>query len=964
MFDHLTTLLPCRSLQELSLERRDDEAGELLAAWTAAWHPALIAFTHAAPHWAPAETPPENPAGHVIFLPPCCEPLLPGEWLAAAEAVGACILRSTPAREPLIAAALARLTPQPPAIDGELAADFFALGYCHFVTELFTHQLRYTSNLDEGSLTQELLAAAEAASHGDAAEARRRLQAAFDLLQASREYYYGGQATLLDLTLVAATTLGPSLRAELAAATPATAKNLLLSAEVLAEMARREPESLAALQKAFHDGTVAILGGEYRERELPLLPPEAIRHEIFRGLAVYQEYLGARPTTFARRRFGLTPALPQILRQLGFTGALHATLDDGRFPASNQGRISWEGVDGTALDTLGRIPRDAARAATFWALSQSLAGAMEMDQSAAAVLAHWPQRSSPWCRDLLRATAYTGCLGKLDTLEHHFQQTFMTGQHVQYKADEYRSPYLQQAVAQGRGDPISSWVRYYHRRATADAAATFDALAALVQGGLPAENDLLAEVEQSCGAAESSPLTPREDQGEGDCSATVPSLNDRLAAHLEQAIARLAATVTPKGAAELGLLVLNPLSFARQTPMLPSAAAEVVSTPVLAEVPSLGFAWQANEPAPTAPTAPRKRGLFGGREPAERPVAEERPGTPASKRQAAAPPQCMLRNEFCEIAIDPYTGAIRSIFDFHSRGPRLSQQIALRLPAAGGESSEQAYSIMAADSVVIASASPVCGAVVSRGRLMDRQGQRAAGFQQTTRLWRGSRIVEIEIELDPVTLPGDDPWNSYYAVRWAWSDEAASLYRSVNMARVPTDIPQLESPLLVDISAEKTRTSLLMAGLPYHRRRGLRQLDTLLVVQGETARRFRLAIGIDLPAAMPAALAMLTPACVARDTPAPASPSAWLFHLDARNVVATHWEAVPDADGRRAAGFRVRLLETDGRGIEVDLRCFRAVRAARKMGVGDDADLTLPVQGDRVSIELGPYEWAEIVAEF
>ena len=42
----------------------------------------------------------------------------------------------------------------------------------------------------------------------------------------------------------------------------------------------------------------------------------------------------------------------------------------------------------------------------------------------------------------------------------------------------------------------------------------------------------------------------------------------------------------------------------------------------------------------------------------------------------------VLRNEFFELVIDPHTGAVRSVFDFHSRAPRLAQQVGMRLPGA------------------------------------------------------------------------------------------------------------------------------------------------------------------------------------------------------------------------------------------------------------------------------------------
>lgn len=117
----------------------------------------------------------------------------------------------------------------------------------------------------------------------------------------SRGRYYPVDMSLVDLTLVAKTTIGPALRKELADDGPV---NLLLSGETLAEMASREPESLAALRVAIERGVASIIGGEWNEAELPLLPLESILAEFQAGLAEYNKQLGVRPTVFARRRFG------------------------------------------------------------------------------------------------------------------------------------------------------------------------------------------------------------------------------------------------------------------------------------------------------------------------------------------------------------------------------------------------------------------------------------------------------------------------------------------------------------------------------------------------------------------------------------------------------------------------------------------------------------------------------------
>ena len=235
-------------------------------------------------------------------------------------------------------------------------------------------------------------------------------------------------------------------------------------------MAGREPETLEALKRASAANTASLIGGEFAEVPLPLLGPESISAALRRGLESYQRHLGCRPAAFGRRQFGLSPALPQILRRLGFTAAFHCTLDDGQFPVGSQSRIQWEGIDGSTIEALGCVPLDASRADSFLLVAEMLAQQSKLDQTATLVFAHWPGRTSGWYDDLRRVASYSSVLGQFLTIGGYFSQSAWDSRHAAYKPDEYRSPYLRQEVAAGRLDPISRWVRYARRRATLEAA--------------------------------------------------------------------------------------------------------------------------------------------------------------------------------------------------------------------------------------------------------------------------------------------------------------------------------------------------------------------------------------------------------------------------------------------------------------------------------------------------------------
>jgi alpha-mannosidase len=227
---------------------------------------------------------------------------------------------------------------------------------------------------------------------------------------------------------------------------------------------------------------------------------------------------------------------------------------------------------------------------------------------------------------------------------------------------------------------------------------------------------------------------------------------------------------------------------------------------------------------------------------------------------------------------------------------------------------------------------------------------------------RGSRVVEIEIDLQPDRMPEPDPWNSYYAARFAWADAAADVHRSVGLRACVTDVVQVEAPHLIDVGGEKSRVTLLSGGLPYHRRLGLRKLDTLLVVAGETQRRFALGIGINLERPVAAALERMAPQTLVVGAARPPAPSGWLFHVDARGVIATHWE--PVVENGRMDGFRVRLMETDRRAVRAGLRSFRTLRSAQKVVDGDTAPEALAVEGDRAAVPLRAGQWVEVEARF
>jgi alpha-mannosidase len=953
-FEDLMVILPGYSIESFPVEIEDEEADQYLSAWTALFHPVLLAHSAVAPRPVCACSLPESPANSLIVVPACCDASLTAEWLERAESVQARLVRHECTREAMLAAALSGLPAPERPIDPELIDEFFAVGMCYFVVELHTRRTRYMSNLDAERFGRHVLEAGVQAYQGDAVAAREQLQGAFDRLVEAREYAFPTHPYLLDLTLVAPTTLGEPLREELRSPHHV---NLLLSGESLDAMARREPATLELLREKLERKELTFAGGEQDELETPLLPIECILANLLQGLDSYRRHLGQAPTLFGRRRFGLTPILPQILQKTGFSGALHFTLDDGVFPTASQSKNRWLGVDASDMESLTRVPLDARRASVFLRLLERLGQLADVDYATTVAIAHWPGEYSPWFTGLRNIAARSNALGRLAGLGEYFDSTHYSGQSISRRADEYRSPYLRQEVTEAgagdsRRDPISRWVRRHRNQAAAETIAALNTLAAMIVGHPVEPKETEARIEAT--GSTSAGATPE----------------DELAGQLESAAARCSeAMVGANPSGPQGVLILNPTLGRRRVLVeipgqgdMPGLAGPVVissdaidaepgnsSRPrqVVADAPAMGFAWIG--PAANASSAKPAKGR------GELAVLVE---------------ENTLRNEFMQVSVHPTTGAIQSVQNYGVRANRLAQQIAMRTLKPGDAKRrgvdpgcEEAYSIMAADQITVVEQGPIVGRIEVRGRIVSREGDVLANYVQATQLQRGSRVLQIEIDLDVLREPKADPWGSYYAARFAWTDDAAELSHGVGLTNEKCEGEFLDSPYYFDIQAEKVRHTLLFGGLPYHRRFGKRKLDTLLVVHGETARSFRLGVGVDLKQCGPAAAEFVAPRreLLVRSQQPP-QLEGWLFHATAKNVVATHWEPMA-ADGR-LLGFRARILETEGRRSTFTLQTFRPVAVARETDYLGQTITELASHDDQITIGINPHEWIQIEAEF
>jgi alpha-mannosidase len=868
----IVVLLPCHSLEDFPTYHQGNEAASLLATYTAAWHPALLHAAGRLPNWHRADMLPAELEGRLLVVPPSSESWLPSDFVErTSEALA--VVRGHEDRPALVNQLLEAAQVPPLELNADTqadtVADFFALGFCRLMVELLTRVMRYTTTIDETRLQADSLAAIEAALAHDTIEQEACLRRAFDLLCESRRYFFPVDPYLIDLTLVAGTTLGASLRHELAQPSPS---NLLLCARDLELLAETEPASLAQLTDALQAGIACVVGGDYNEDALPLLPLEICREQILQGLAVYERILSCRPVVYARRRAGLTPWLPQLLCRTGFQAALHFTLDEGQFPTAYNGKVRWETPDGSVVEALAQVPHDANKPDPFIGLPRALGEAMDRDSAAVLVFAHWPGQVCPWYDDLRRGARFAPAVGQFVALDKYFQTTAGDAPTAEFRADEYRTPHLRQTVHHGGHDAISQWSQRQQTHAAASAAAT---------------SQLLKSVVLPNGTAESSAAATRR-------------------------------------------LAINPHTFAWQA----SDGDHAV------QVPGLGFA--------------------------KFPIATSGKRVKKQSTDAVADGHT-LRNEFCEVVLSESTGGIQSLHDLRTRGNRISQQLAMRLPADPATASATwrdpdvtaEYSRMLVDEMAVTSAGPAVAEITSRGKLLAADDELLANFTQHTRLAAGSQLVELRIELDVKREPIGDPWLCYYCVRWALPDTEAAWYQAMGFRREPVFGRRFESPTLVEVESLRWRTAILTTGLPFHRRTAKRMIDTLLVVPGESARQFTVAVGIDLNQPFAAQAALLAPP-VTVDLPAdsPLPDHGWLFHVAAKNVLATAFESLPPN------GFVARLHETAGSAGKICVQCYKPITTARLCDFLGGTLCELPVEHDKLWLELRPFEWTQLEVQF
>ncbi|MDO4584505.1 MAG: hypothetical protein Q4D62_10425 [Planctomycetia bacterium] len=1034
----LQIILPSQSLETLNLDYSERENEEILTAWTSVYHPDVLRATRevAKPLYGLYVF--DEPIDTVLLMPSASRDVLNDDWIERAKQRNCVFLTDFSDREALIQTILTEIEAEKPELatspsEEPAVEDFLALGLVHLFSDILSHRLQYMSYLESYDFRNHLLESLSARDSGDASRARQEMQSAWDLLVQSRQYYAPSDGYLFDLLLLAPEVLSEKVGEEWETTYP---KNLLTDAATLEQMAKKFPAQLEKLRQCLESKKGTLLGGEWRETELPLLSQEGILQRLKQGLEQYEKTLGIRPAFFGRRRFGLTPMLPQILKGLDFQGALHSTLDDGLFPVGDQTRIAWQGLGSASLESIAKIPLRADQAESLCQLPRQYAQTLHTDNAFGTLFAHWPGKKnrSHWYDLLVRSTQWTPVLGSLATMEECLETTRYSSTSVRFRADQYVSPYLVQGVLNKEPDVLSRWVRYHQTRVRLESLRLLEGMYRWMTWNQPLEEKRMGknasrkEIRESRQNAEETTSRVQELLLEMDTS---QELTPEFYAAAQVEIHSLQKQLAEKMAHVLAdgkknpnaLLVLNPWSFTSRKTVNLTETEQNFSLSRLCPLENRlcvkQHIWEKNATNRNKPThaavldiPPMGFAILtdhpeGTEAPSE--MTRKRTWLPFRKSSPTPPPAYhdtqsntwIMTNEFLELRFDAFTGHLRAVYDNIHRGNRFSQQLGMRLKPSPLDSLEDEdgdhYSIQAADdirTVIFADRSELH----VTGRLMGRQGELLSHFTQTTILRRGHSMIEWDIYLQPQHLPGKNPWQSYYASRFVWGDMAADLFRNVGFQTVPTQARRLEAPYFIDVRPVKidtttrvvstmtknlaesfkgqklreedffperdeenveytdSRITILTNGLPYHRWIGMRKLDSLLLVQGETSRHFRLGVSFDTPYPMQNALKFMAPP-IQTGICHSASSFSWCGHVSHRNILITHWEPT-------AEGAKIRLIETEGRRVKATFQALHDISHAEETDFLGNSIRQLSVEKGKVHWEMEPYGFLEIRLTF
>jgi hypothetical protein len=400
----------------------ENEASDILSAYTALFHPAIFKRFGKIPQWESASgISVSTCVAELILVPPCCESQLSNEFDNIASDNNVTIIRNLKSRISIVNEIIKRFNIQHNFCN-EFIADFYALGTTTLFVNLLAHHLHYMDNANDASIVQAFhdiidnIASknngnnnldSSSNSNSNIIETENQptkndrvnlfksefpelaqhnlFRDAFERICETKECYYPSSSYFLDLILTVRSTLGKPFRQLLL---ERECVNLMLPSLLLESLPDIDPESFAMLESAVNSGKVNFAIDDVSDVPLLLQPLLDVADKLLQGVSIYRQRLGITPQIYGRQKIGLAPFLPQILKLSGFRGVLFfAPLDGWHLRQRNVSKMIWKGVDGTKIDALIRYPKNCSTSKEFFEFADHYSELINSDSAPTAVFA-------------------------------------------------------------------------------------------------------------------------------------------------------------------------------------------------------------------------------------------------------------------------------------------------------------------------------------------------------------------------------------------------------------------------------------------------------------------------------------------------------------------------------------------------------------------------------------------------
>jgi hypothetical protein len=445
-------LYPGYSFQSLVTDLTEIEASEVLAAYTALFHPAIFKHFGKIPQLQSANgTTPDNTT-ELIVVPPCCEQF-PAQNIENYESENnenknnTKIIRNLKSRKEITNEIIKQFNITHK-FKKEIIEDFYTLGTTVLLVNLLAHHLHYMDNSNDSSIVEafqniinsinniddnnnnsnnidnnidnntsnqsdsnlnsdpnidaNIIVTKNQTDKNDTNPPESELSElvdhklvthnlfrdAFERICETKECYYPISSYLLDLTLVVQSTLGEPFRRLLLGR---DSVNVFLPSLLLDLLPEIDSFTFEVLKSATASGKVDFVVDDVSEVPLLLFPILEVADKILQGVSIYRERLGISPVIYGRHRVGFAPFLPQILKLAGFKGVLYFSPFDGWYlKQQNQSKMIWRGTDGTKIDALIRYPMKCTTNKEFFDFADNYSNLINSDSVPTGVFASFP----------------------------------------------------------------------------------------------------------------------------------------------------------------------------------------------------------------------------------------------------------------------------------------------------------------------------------------------------------------------------------------------------------------------------------------------------------------------------------------------------------------------------------------------------------------------------------------------